>query len=163
MTISIIVAMSENDVIGRDNRMPWHLSADLKRFKKLTMGHHMIMGRKTFESIGRLLPGRTTIILSRDPDFSFEGALTATSLEAALELAKDDDEVFVVGGGEIYRMALTLAEKLYLTRVHCTVDDGDVTFPTVDWNEYQELQSDANTADEKNDFDFTFILSLIHI
>ena len=96
MTISLIVAMSENGVIGRGGEMPWHLSSDLRRFKRLTMGHHMVMGRKTLESIGRLLPGRTTIILTRNPEFEFAGALIARDFSSALELAAGDDEVFVV-------------------------------------------------------------------
>lgn len=158
MSVSLIVALSDNGVIGRDNQMPWHLSGDLQRFKRLTMGHHMIMGRKTFESIGRLLPGRTTILLTRNESFSVDGALTANSLEAAIQLAGDDPEIFIVGGGEIYRQAIHLVSRMYVTRVHCTIDDGDVTFPDIDWNAYTEEESVTCPADKKNDHNSTFII-----
>ena len=128
MNLSIQVAVSENGVIGREGDLPWHLSADLKRFKKLTMGHHLIMGRKTFESIGRCLPGRTTVIISRNPEYSFEGALVTDSLEGALEIAKSDDQPFVVGGAQIYELAMPVTKTLYLTRVSANIE-GDAFFP----------------------------------
>ena len=156
MTVSLIVAMSENDVIGRGGEMPWHLSADLKRFKRITMGHHIVMGRRTFESIGRILPGRTTIVLTTNTDFKADGALIVSSFVEALELAKSDNEVFVVGGGEIYRLALPVVSKVYLTRVHTIVDDGDTTFPALQWDSWELIQSETGQADEKNDFDYTF-------
>lgn len=153
--ISLIVAMSENNVIGRDGDMPWHISDDLKRFKRLTMGHHMIMGRKTYDAIGRLLPGRTTIILTKQSDLKVSSALIANDFDQAVELAGDDSEIFVVGGGEVYRIALPKAETLYVTRIHTTID-GDTTFPNVDWDAWQLIDSDPHPAGGKNEFDFTF-------
>jgi len=155
MSVSLIVAMSENGIIGRDGGMPWHLSEDLKRFKRLTMGHHMIMGRKTFESIGRLLPGRTTIILTRNEEFSVDGGLVANTLEAAIELTNDDPEIFIVGGGEIYRAALPLINRMYVTRVHVELD-GDTTFPDVDRDAWSVDKSTMHLADENNDYNYTF-------
>ena len=153
--VSLIVALSENGVIGRAGDMPWHLSSDLRRFKMLTMGHHMVMGRKTWDSIGRLLPGRTTIIITRNPEFSVPGAVITHNLDAALQTAADDPEVFIVGGGEIYRMAFPLASRLYVTRVHTSVE-GDTTFPEIDWSQWQLTGSEQGHADEQNDHDFTF-------
>ena len=155
MIVSLIVAMSENGVIGRDGDMPWHLSDDLRRFKRITMGHHLVMGRKTFDSIGRLLPGRTTIIMTRNSDYQVAGALIAADLSAALALAAGDDEVFIVGGGEIYRTALPAVQRIYLTRVHTTVD-GDTTFPQVNWDDWQLVSSESHTCDDRNDYDYTF-------
>lgn len=153
--ISLIVAMSENNVIGRDGDMPWHISDDLKRFKRLTMGHHIIMGRRTFDSIGRLLPGRTTIVLTRQPEFKIDGGLVANHLKEAIDFAGDDPEIFIVGGGEVYQMALPQAEKIYLTRVH-TILEGDTTFPVIDWDDWQLIDSEQRRAGAKNDFDFSF-------
>jgi dihydrofolate reductase len=155
MTVSLIVALSENGVIGRDGDMPWHLSADLRRFKRLTMGHHLIMGRRTFESIGRLLPGRTTVILTRNPDYRVNGARMASRLDEALEAACGDEEVFIVGGGEIYRAALPCATRLYVTRVHAILP-GDTTFPEIDNNMWQLEESVRHAADERNDYDYSF-------
>ena len=121
----------------------------------LTMGHHMIMGRRTFESIGRLLPGRTTIIVTRNPEYKIPDALIAHSLESAIEMAAGDEQVFVVGGGEIYRQALRLATRIYLTRVHINLK-GDTTFPEVDWDRWQQVESVRHQADEKNQFDYSF-------
>ncbi|MBP6335530.1 MAG: dihydrofolate reductase, partial [Bacteroidia bacterium] len=128
--ISIIVALSENNVVGVKNQLPWRLSADLKRVKALTMGHHIIMGRKTYESIGKPLPGRTNVIITRNKNFIAEGCVIVTSLTEALELSKDDSEVFIFGGGEIFREALPLATKIYMTRVH-TILEGDTHFPEI--------------------------------
>ncbi len=128
MNLSIIVATSENGVIGRDGDLPWHISDDLKRFKRLTMGHHLIMGRKTFDSIGRCLPGRTTIVISRNPEFSFDGVQVVNSFDASLEIAHTDDQPFVVGGAQIYDLALPVANTLFLTRVFANID-GDAFFP----------------------------------
>ncbi len=155
MMVSLIVAMTDNGVIGHGGDMPWHLASDLRRFKMLTMGHHMVMGRKTFESIGRLLPGRTTVILSRNPDLHVPGAIVVNDLRAALKLAKQDPEVFVTGGGEIYRLALPLAGRMYITRVHTTIE-GDTWFPAIDWSRWQLTGSEQGHADAQNDFDFTF-------
>ena len=154
-TLSLIVAMSENSVIGRDGDMPWRLSADLRRFKQLTMGHPLIMGRRTFESIGRLLPGRSTIILTRNADYQVPGALMAADLDAALTLADDEQEVFIVGGGEVYRLALPRVDRLYVTRVHIELP-GDTTFPEVDWDAWSVTRSCRHPADERNQYAYTF-------
>jgi len=149
--LAMIVAASENNVIGVDGDLPWHLSADLKRFKKLTMGHHIIMGRKTFDSIGRLLPGRTTVIVTRQPDFQFEGAVIAHSVEQAIELAAEDDCPFIVGGAQIYSLAMPLVNRLFLTRVHCQVQ-GDTVLPEIDWTAWK-LESSEKGEEE---VEFTF-------
>ncbi len=137
MHIALIVAMAENGVIGRDNRLPWHLPADLRHFKRLTLGKPVIMGRKTFESIGRPLPGRTNIVLTRQPGFAPAGVRVAASLDAALAMAEAQaradgvDEVMVIGGAAVYAEALPRADRLYLTRVQLAVD-GDARFPEPD-------------------------------
>ena len=157
MIISIIVAMDETRGIGVEGRLPWHLPADLKRFKSLTMGHHLIMGRKTFESIGRPLPGRTTIIVTRDQSFQPEGCLVAHSLETALEFARLDleNDVFVIGGAEIFAQAIELADRIYLTQVHSSLP-ADVYFPEFAAEDWLETDSEYNPADEKNRYPFTF-------
>ncbi|HEV7919794.1 MAG TPA: dihydrofolate reductase [Thermoanaerobaculia bacterium] len=158
MRLSIIAALAANGVIGRDNRLPWRLSADLKRFKALTMGHHLVMGRKTFASIGRALPGRTTIIITHDEGFRADGVQVAHSIDEALALARDDDEVFIAGGAEIYRQVLHLADRMYLTRVHADVE-GDVTFPEFDdVTEWRLDDVEHCEADEKNDYPFSFLV-----
>lgn len=155
MILSVIVAASRNNVIGRDNDLPWRLSSDLKRFKSLTMGHHMIMGRKTYESINRLLPGRTTVILTKRQGYSVDGALIANSLDQAIKLAEPDSECFVIGGAEIYRLALPLADRIYLTRVETEID-GDTELPDIDWDAY-ELKSEENVpVDDRNEYESTF-------
>ena len=134
--LSLIVAFANNRVIGHNNALPWHLPEDLKRFRALTMGHHIIMGRKTYESLGRLLPGRTTIIVTRNKDYKVEGALIAHSLQAALVLAAGDAEPFVIGGAELYKEGLKLATKLYITEVKAEFA-GDAFLPEIDlshWN-----------------------------
>ena len=155
MTVSLIVAFSENGVIGFEGDMPWKLSADLKRFKRLTMGHPMIMGRNTYESIGRLLPGRTTIILTRNDQYQVPGALLAKNLEHAMEFASADQEIFVVGGGQVYQHALPLAERIYATRIHVALQ-GDTYFPDMNWEQWELVESTAHAADEKNQYPFTF-------
>ena len=135
MTKSIIVAVAENQAIGFDNHLLWHISEDLKRFKSLTLGHHIIMGRKTFLSIGKPLPGRVNIIITRNENFNIEGCITAKSLVEAFEIAKNDSEAFIIGGGEIYKMALPIADKIYLTRVHASYP-GDTFFPEIDFTEW---------------------------
>jgi len=156
MKVSLVVAMSENRVIGRDGDMPWRLSADLKRFKQLTMGHAIVMGRKTYESIGRLLPGRTTIILSRQAGYQVEGAIVVADLEqataAALTAHPETAELFVIGGGQIYEIALPVATSLYLTRVVAEISDGDTWFPEVDWSQWRQVHQESIPADEKNDY-----------
>lgn len=130
MRLSLIVAMAANRVIGRDGRMPWHLPGDLARFKRLTMGYPLIMGRRTYESIGRPLPGRKTLVLSRHPDYQPPGCLVFPTLQAALDEVWDYDEVFVCGGEEVYREALPLAQRIYLTELEREVE-GDTLFPEI--------------------------------
>jgi dihydrofolate reductase len=130
MRISLIVAMAANRVIGRTGQLPWHLPGDLARFKRITMGYPLIMGRKTFESIGRALPGRRTIVLSRQADYRAAGCRVVNGLDEALKLVWDDDEVFICGGEEVYRQALPLAQRIYLTELDRAVA-GDSFFPEI--------------------------------
>lgn len=146
MILSLIVAMTEERVIGKDNKLPWHLPEDLKRFKKITMGHPIIMGRKTFESIGRPLPGRENIILSRDPAFRVEGVKTVTSFAQALEACKTE-EAFVIGGSAVFAEALPMAERIYLTLIHRHFE-GDCYFPPIDLvNEFEIRQREDHKGD----------------
>jgi dihydrofolate reductase len=157
MKISLIVAMSENRVIGRDNKMPWHLSADLKRFKSLTMNSPILMGRKTFESIGKPLIGRTNMILSHNPNFKPEGCLVFSELKSALEQAQDyGDELFIIGGSTLYGMALPLAQRLYLTQIEASFE-GDTFFPEIDLSAWNEVACECIVDDEKVDFTYRFI------
>ncbi|HSI38266.1 MAG TPA: dihydrofolate reductase [Methylotenera sp.] len=144
-TVSLIVAVANNHVIGVNNTLPWHLPEDLKRFRALTTGHHIIMGRKTYESLGRLLPGRTTVIVSRNKAYQVEGALIAGSLEEAIALCKEDSEAFVIGGAELYKDALKLADKLYLTEIALQVE-GDAFFPSFERSEWKETLREAHTS-----------------
>ncbi len=147
MALSLIVALANNRVIGVNNTLPWHLPEDLKRFRALTTGHHIIMGRKTYESLGRLLPNRTTVIVTRNPNFQVQGALIAHSLEQALALCQDDDEAFLIGGAELYQACLNLAQKMYLTAIDLTVA-GDAYFPEWDVKQWQQTGSEAQTSAE---------------
>jgi dihydrofolate reductase len=185
MRLSLIVAMDRKGVIGRGGGLPWKLSADLKRFKTLTMGHHIVMGRKTFQSLGRLLPGRIMLVLKRVSsayDFGFArlyqdlplyDAVVAAkrtgrpapedfvpvafvlSLDEALRLAADDDEVFVIGGAEIFALALARVTRMYVTWVEAEVG-GDVTFPQVDWGQWREVGCERVGADQRNEFETRF-------
>ena len=143
--LSLIVAIAKNGVIGKDNTLPWHLPEDLKRFRALTTGHHIIMGRKTYESLGRLLPGRTTVIVTRNRDYHVEGALIAHSLADAAALCKADPEAFIIGGAELYQQAFEVANKLYLTQIDLDVQ-GDAHFPEFDKGEWQETSHEAHTS-----------------
>ncbi len=154
--LSIIVAMSEDGVIGRGGELPWHLPADLQHFKSLTMGHAMIMGRKTFDSIGRALPGRTSIVLTRRGEIRVPGVLTARSLNEALDLTPGDAEVFVIGGGELFAQALPRADRLYVTIVHTRIPDGDTYFPQVDLATWQLVIERHRQADDENAHAMTF-------
>jgi dihydrofolate reductase len=147
--VSIIVAMAKNRVIGDGNRIPWHLPDELKLFKTVTMGHHIIMGRRTWESIGRLLPGRTTVIVTRSRGYAVPGAVVAHTLEEALAACGDDDEVFVIGGGELYRAALPLADRLHLTTVDAE-PAGDTLMPEFDLAQWRAVSSTAHAADERH-------------
>lgn len=157
MLLSIIVAAAENGVIGRQGQLPWRLSADLRRFKQLTMGHAVLMGRKTYESIGRPLPGRRMIIITRQPGYCAAGAEIAHSLSAACGLAAsaDETEAFIIGGAEIFREALPHADRLYFTQVH-TMIDGDVFFPPFDRADWRLTSQEEHPADAKNDYPFAF-------
>jgi dihydrofolate reductase len=157
LIVSLIVALDEDGGIGKKGGLPWRLSADLKNFKSLTMGHYLILGRKTYESIGRSLPGRRMVVVTRKKDFTAPGCLVAHSLADALSLAEKsgEDEVFIGGGGEIFTQALPLAERIYLTRVH-TRASCDVFFPELDGEEWQEIERKEHPADEKNECAFTF-------
>jgi len=137
--LSIIVAISKDGVIGLNNTLPWHLPEDLRRFKALTMGHHIIMGRKTYESLGRLLPGRTTVIVTRNKTYKVEGALTVHSLESALKQCSADVEPFLIGGAELYKNGLERATKLYITQVNAEFV-GDAFFPKVDYDDWQLIE-----------------------
>jgi dihydrofolate reductase len=155
--ISLVAAVDLRNGIGKEGRLPWHLRADLKLFKAITSGHHMLMGRKTYESIGRSLPGRTTIVLTRNEDFSAPGILRATSLNAAIELAeaRGEVELMVVGGGQVFAGVLPQADQIYLTRVQ--VDAGcDVFFPDMDWNGWVELERSHHPQNPENDYAFDF-------
>lgn len=157
MVISAVVALARNRVIGSENRIPWYLSADLKYFKRITTGHHIIMGRKSYESIGRPLPRRTNIVISRDPFLAISGCIVVHSLAEALAVAErnGETEAMIIGGGDIYRQAFPLLDKLYLTEVDAEVS-GDVYFPEWDETEWEEIFREPHTADEQNDYDFLF-------
>lgn len=154
--ISIIVAVAQNNVIGNNNQLIWHIPDDLKRFKALTMGHHIIMGRKTWESIGRPLPGRNSIVVTRNKNFDAPGAQLAGSLEEAIALSSGDAEVFIIGGGELYRQALPMANKIYLTKVH-RYFEGDVSFPELDTKDWVELFTEKGKPTAKDGLDYTFV------
>ncbi|PQJ79457.1 dihydrofolate reductase [Polaribacter porphyrae] len=156
--ITIIAAIAKNNALGKNNDLIWHLPADLKRFKKVTTGHHILMGRKTFESIGKPLPNRTTIIITRNKDYFKDGCLIAYSLEEALDFAKEDEKIFVIGGEQIYKYALEndLADRLEITHVHHEFE-ADAFFPNIDTNIWQEVAREDFKADEKNKFNYSFV------
>ena len=155
MKLSLIVAVAENGVIGRDDGLPWRLSSDLQRFKRLTIGHVIIMGRKTYDSIGRPLPGRRSVVVSRDSSLAIDGCDVVSTLQDALQLVSDDDEAFVIGGRQIYELALPLVDRIYWTQVHAEVQ-GDVYFPKVDWESWQLMEEEDGRATDRNDHDYSF-------
>jgi len=163
MKVALIWAMSRNGVIGRNNALPWHLSEDLRYFKRVTFGKPVIMGRKTWESIGRPLPGRANIVITRDEAFHAEGVKVVNSLEQALSVAQSIalldgvDEAMVIGGAEIYALALPVAQRLYLTQVHAEVE-GDAWFPALDLSGWQEVGREDFAAQGPNPFDYSFIV-----
>jgi dihydrofolate reductase len=160
MKITIIAALSTNNVIGRDSQVPWRQSADMKRYKALTMGHHLITGRKTYESVGKPLPGRITVVVTRSADFRADGVIVVHSVEEALRVAEQagDSEAFINGGAEIYRQALHLADRMQLTRIHAEVA-GDTWFPEFDdVTEWRLIDSEHFEADEKNEYPYTFLV-----
>lgn len=152
----MIAAAAENNALGKDNDLVWHLPDDFKRFKKLTTGHHIIMGRKTFESFPQPLPNRTHIVISRKKDYHPKGAVVVNSLEKALELAKEDTQAFIIGGGEIYKLALPKAEKIELTRVHGEFE-ADTFFPELNEENWKLTAKKHHPADEKHKFAFTYL------
>ncbi|WP_298418651.1 dihydrofolate reductase [uncultured Kordia sp.] len=157
-TLSLIVAAAENHIIGKDNQLIWHLSDDLKRFKKLTSGHYIIMGRKTFESFPKPLPNRTHVVITRQKDYQVpEGVIIVNSIQDAIEIATaNDNEPFVIGGGEIYKQALPYATKIELTRVHHEFE-GDTFFPEIDLTAWKEVANTFHKKDEKHEYEFSFI------
>ena len=155
--ISLIVAASTNNVIGRSGELPWRLSADLKRFKQLTMGKPIVMGRLTHVSIGKALPGRHNIVISRKPNYVTEGCDVVASPERAVEAAGTASEIMIIGGGEIYRAFLPLADRIHMTRVDVEID-GDAHFPPLDIDEWRETSRAEYQADNCNEFDYAFIV-----
>ncbi len=153
--LSIIVAMAKNRVIGANGAIPWRLPNELQLFKRVTMGHHIIMGRKTWESIGRLLPGRTTVIVTRQQDYAVPGAIIVNSLSAAIAQCTGDDEIFVVGGGELYREALPLADRMYLTEVDAS-PRGDTRMPDINMTDWRMVSTEHHATDEKHAHDYVF-------
>ena len=159
MTISIIAAVASNNIIGRDNKLPWHMPADLKWFKKLTMGHHVLMGRKTFEEFKKPLPGRTNVVITRNPNWSADGVAMARSLDEAISKAEaaGDPEIFVIGGAEVFAQVLHRAGRMYITRIHAE-PEGDTFFPEFDdVNEWKLVDSEHFEADEKNAYPYSFL------
>lgn len=155
-TFSIIVAIAENMAIGKDNQLLWHIPKDLKRFKKITTGHHLIMGKNTFESLPvRPLPNRTSIVLSDIPGEKIEGCIMAYSIEEAIKKAPDNEESFVIGGGMVYRQFLPLSDKLYITNVQQSFD-ADTFFPEIDFGQWLLLESEENGPEGNNDFSYTY-------
>lgn len=153
--ITIIAAAAQNNELGKDNKLIWHLSDDLKRFKKLTSGHAIIMGRKTFESFPKALPNRTNVVITRDQNYSAENAVVVHSIEEALQVAKEDEQPFIIGGGEIYQQALSIAHKIELTRVHHTFE-ADTFFPELN-KSWKEISREECYKDEKHKYDYSFI------
>ena len=158
MIITIIAAIAKNNALGKNNDLIWHLPADLKRFKKITTGHYIIMGRNTFESIGKPLPNRTTIIITRNKNYFKDGCLIANSLEQALEMAKEEEQVFVIGGAQIYNYAMehNLVDTLDITLVHHEFE-ADVYFPEIDSDIWEQVEIESFTADDKNKLDYSFV------
>ena len=156
--ITIIAAIAKNNALGKNNDLIWHLPADLKRFKKVTTGHYILMGRNTFESIGKPLPNRTTIIITRNKDYFKDGCLIANSLEEAIEMAKEEEQIFIIGGAQIYKetIAKDLADQLDITLVHKDFD-ADVYFPEISTQVWKEVAREDFNADEKNKLDYSFV------
>ena len=162
MRLAIIVAVADNGVIGRDNALPWKLPEDMRHFKQMTMGKPVIMGRKTFESIGKALPGRTNIVITRNGAFAAAGARCVSSLEEALQVAEQTlsmepaEEAVVIGGSEIYRVTLPLADRLYITEVHASVE-GDAVLTGVEWDDWREVRREHYVAQAPNPYDYSFV------
>jgi len=153
---TIIAAIAENNALGKDNDLIWHLPADLIRFRKTTTGHHIIMGRNTYESIGKPLPNRTTVIITRNKNYTAEGCIIVNSISEALEVAKSDETPFIIGGAQIYKDAIELADQLDITEVHHTFD-ADVYFPEIDKNIWEETKRENFNPDDKNKYSYSFV------
>lgn len=153
--LTIIAAAAENNALGKDNDLVWHLPDDFKRFKQLTTGHHIIMGRKTFESFPKPLPNRTHIIITRKKGYKAKGCIVVHSLEEAIKAITNDEQPYIIGGGEIYNMSINIADKIELTRVHGTFE-ADAFFPEIDDNMYKLIASEYHPKDEKHNYDFTY-------
>ncbi|MAE42886.1 type 3 dihydrofolate reductase [Candidatus Woesearchaeota archaeon] len=156
MTISFVVAMGRNKVIGSNNSLPWNMPADMKHFKKLTLGKPIIMGRKTYETIGKPLPNRKNIIITRDQDYKAEGCIVAHSIEESLQSAENAEEVMVIGGAQIYKEFLPKANRIYLTIIDHDFE-GDTHFPEYNEEEWQEIEREEHKADEENKYDYVFV------
>lgn len=156
MAISLIVALADNYCIGNNNQLPWRQSADLQHFKYTTMAKPIIMGRKTYESIGKPLPGRTNVIITRNADFLASGCVIKHSLQQAITAFSDQSEIMITGGSQIFVEALPLVDRMYLTWIHTTID-GDAFFPTWDASQWREIGREAHQADEKNQYDYTYV------
>lgn len=158
MIKSIIVAKSDNNVIGKDNGLVWHMPADLKHFKNKTMGHYIIMGRKTLESMDKPLPGRTTIVVTRNKNYRAEGCIIVHDIQEAFRIAEDNkqEEVFILGGAEIYKLTIDMADKIYLTEIKADFE-GNVFFPDIDPKKWREVRRDEFEADEKNPYPYAFV------
>jgi dihydrofolate reductase len=154
--LSIIVAMAKNRTIGANNTLPWRCPEDLKYFKARTMGHHMIMGRRTFDSIGKPLPGRTTVVVTRNSELSIEGCLVAHSLKEAIAVCAGDDEIFITGGAELYRQAISLSDMLYITEIQQDVE-GDAHFPEFDKSTWQEVSREVRSQEIPQPLDYHFV------
>lgn len=161
--LALMVAVAENEVIGRDNGLPWHLPEDLRYFRRITMGKPIVMGRKTFESIGRPLPGRTNIVVSRNSTFTPPDVSTVTSVEEALAMARrvaavdGQDEAVIIGGAQIYKLALPQVDRLYITRVHASVA-GDTWLPAIDWSRWRETSRECHGASGDNPYAYSFVV-----
>jgi dihydrofolate reductase len=157
--VSLIVAMANNRVIGANNTLPWHLPADLKHFRALTMGHHIVMGRKTWESIGKPLPGRTSVVVSRNPDFAAPGVIVVNSLQAAISACDNDTEIFVIGGAELYQQAIAFADRIYMTEIAADIR-GDAYFPEFSSAEWLEVSREFHSQSEPQQLDYHFVAFL---
>lgn len=155
MIVSVVVAIAENNAIGKDNQLLWHLPADLKHFKQITTGHTIIMGRKTYDSIGKPLPNRRNIVITRAADLQIPGAEVVNDVDQALELCAGEDEVFIIGGAELYKSTLSRIHRIYLTRVHQSYE-ADAFFPEIDFDTWEETNIEQHLPDEKNRVAYTF-------
>ncbi|UFH46862.1 dihydrofolate reductase [Flavobacterium galactosidilyticum] len=157
--IIMIAAVAENNALGKDNDLVWHLPNDFKRFKTLTSGHHIIMGRKTFESFPKPLPNRTHVIITRQKNYKAEGCIIVDSIEKALEICPKNEDTYIIGGGEIYTLSLPFADKIEITKVHHSFE-ADAYFPVLNEKEWKLAQSDHNSKDEKHIYDYTYLTYL---